>query len=219
MGKPGVMFYFEVRPCLKRLTDAERLSLFDAVLDYGEFGIVPELEGAVGVAWDFLQPKLDRDNERYNRVVQQKGYALYCRYQKQKNLPELSFDEWLMGEGVAEDYGRSIPNADAYQTTNLKQQTTNNKQQTASSNSALREPSATRPVFSPPGREDITAYCRETGHSIEVDSFLDYYEANGWMIGKSPMKDWKAAVRRWHRKEQGDGKITDSAAWDVGQVL
>ena len=61
MAKPGVMFYFDVRPCIKRLDAAEKGRLFEAILDYGEFGVVPELDGALGVAWDFIQPKLDRD--------------------------------------------------------------------------------------------------------------------------------------------------------------
>ena len=46
MAKPGVMFYFDVRPCIKRLDAAEKGRLFEAILDYGEFGVVPELDGA-----------------------------------------------------------------------------------------------------------------------------------------------------------------------------
>jgi hypothetical protein len=30
---------------------------------------------------------------------------------------------------------------------------------------------------------------------------VDYYTSNGWMVGKNPMKDWKAAVRTWEQKE------------------
>ena len=30
-------------------------------------------------------------------------------------------------------------------------------------------------------------------------SFLNYYESNGWKVGKNPMKDWKAAVRTWEK--------------------
>lgn len=79
MAKPGVMFYFDTRPCIKRLTLEEKGQLFEAILDYGEFGTVPELSGAVGVAWDFLQPKLDRDSERYNQQILQKQYAVFAR--------------------------------------------------------------------------------------------------------------------------------------------
>ena len=79
----------------------------------------------------------------------EKASSLYTREPQAANLPELSFDKWLMEEGVTEDYGRSIPNADAYQTTNLKQQTTN-------TNSKLQMRSTGAfgyaPRFSSPGR-------------------------------------------------------------------
>ena len=32
-------------------------------------------------------------------------------------------------------------------------------------------------------------------------TFIDYYEAKGWVVGKSPMKDWSSAVRNWMRSE------------------
>jgi hypothetical protein len=34
---------------------------------------------------------------------------------------------------------------------------------------------------------------------IEAQRFWDYYESNGWKVGRNPMKDWKAAVRNWQR--------------------
>ncbi len=52
MSKPGVMFYFDVRPCIKRLNLNEKGQLFEAILDYAESGIEPELDGALGIAWD-----------------------------------------------------------------------------------------------------------------------------------------------------------------------
>lgn len=58
MAKPGVMFYFNMRPSSK-LSDSERLRLYDAILDYSQTGEVPELSGALGVVWDYIQPTLD----------------------------------------------------------------------------------------------------------------------------------------------------------------
>ena len=53
-SQPGVMLYFEVRPCLIRLNDGEKGQLFEAILDYGEHGIVPDFDGKMGVAWVFI---------------------------------------------------------------------------------------------------------------------------------------------------------------------
>ena len=94
MAKPGVMFYFDVRPCIKRLDIAAKGQLFEAILDYGEFGIVPDLDGALGVAWDFIQQKLDKDTDRYDKQVEQRQYAVYVREQKRNKLEPLPFEEW-----------------------------------------------------------------------------------------------------------------------------
>ena len=55
--------------------------------------------------------------------------------------------------------------------------------------------------FTPPTIEEIKAYCKERNSIIEPDSFYDYYESNGWKVGKNAMKDWKAALRRWERTQ------------------
>lgn len=56
--------------------------------------------------------------------------------------------------------------------------------------------------FSPPSRDEIEIFCLENGLTIDVDRFLDYYTSNGWMVGKSHMKDWQATVRNWARRDQ-----------------
>lgn len=65
--QPGVMLYFEVRPCLHHLSDEEKGQLFEAILDYGECGTVPDFQGVLAIAWDFIMPRLDRDRETYLR--------------------------------------------------------------------------------------------------------------------------------------------------------
>ena len=46
---------------------------------------------------------------------------------------------------------------------------------------------------------DVAAYCRERGNRVDPQQFLDYYTSNGWRVGRTPMKDWQAAVRTWER--------------------
>lgn len=52
-----------------------------------------------------------------------------------------------------------------------------------------------------PTRDEVHAYCLQRGNTVDADRFVDYYSSNGWMVGKNRMKDWKAAVRVWERKE------------------
>ena len=57
------------------------------------------------------------------------------------------------------------------------------------------------PEFQKPTIEQIKAYCQEANKNIDAEAFFDFYEAKGWVVGRAPMKDWKAAVRNWAKNE------------------
>ena len=66
-------------------------------------------------------------------------------------------------------------------------------------------PKNSRKRFEKPTVEEIDAYCKERVNRIDAQGFFDYYESKGWVVGKSPMKDWKAAVRNWERMDKDTG--------------
>ena len=55
--------------------------------------------------------------------------------------------------------------------------------------------------FVKPKVEEIDSYCKERKNNVDAQQFFDYYESKGWKVGKSPMKDWKSAVRTWERND------------------
>ena len=55
--------------------------------------------------------------------------------------------------------------------------------------------------FVKPTVEEVKQYCIERNNCVNAEQFYDYYESNGWKVGKNSMKDWKAAVRTWERSE------------------
>ena len=66
-----------------------------------------------------------------------------------------------------------------------------------------------------PSLPEVKEYCIENSYLIDPESFIDYYEANGWMVGKNPMRDWKAAVRTWARNEKHPtaNAVPDFSSW------
>lgn len=52
-----------------------------------------------------------------------------------------------------------------------------------------------------PTVEEVAAYCRERGNSVDPERFVDFYASKGWKVGNQPMKDWKACVRTWEKRE------------------
>lgn len=51
--------------------------------------------------------------------------------------------------------------------------------------------------FIRPSVDEVKAYCAERGNGVDARRFVDFYESKGWMVGSSPMQDWRACVRKW----------------------
>jgi len=58
--------------------------------------------------------------------------------------------------------------------------------------------------FTPPTVEEVATYAESIDYLLDAGHFCDYYHANGWRVGKSAMRDWKAAVRNWQRRDAAD---------------
>lgn len=56
--------------------------------------------------------------------------------------------------------------------------------------------------FVAPSIDDVLAYCAEHEFSIDPYEFFDHYQGNGWMVGKTKMKDWVATLRNWERRKR-----------------
>lgn len=63
--------------------------------------------------------------------------------------------------------------------------------------------------FVQPTIEEVRAYCLERAKGVNAEAWMDHYTANGWKVGKNPMKDWRAAVRQWERNDFGGKSKTD----------
>ena len=53
--------------------------------------------------------------------------------------------------------------------------------------------------FQKPTVEEVDAYCRQRQNHVDATRFCNFYESKGWMVGKTKMVDWKAAIRTWER--------------------
>lgn len=72
-------------------------------------------------------------------------------------------------------------------------------------------PKPPRSKFQKPSLKEVAEYCRERQNDVDPQRFIDYYESNGWKVGRNPMKDWKATVRSWESR-QGQNKSSRQSA-------
>ena len=208
MNKPGVMIYFTMRPS-RKLPMEDRLRLYDAMLDYGETGVVPELEGPLAVLWDYFQPQLELDNARYEsiRAKRAKAGRLGGQACQSSRQPE---QEPQDGQEEAREAAEANEANEANQANEANEANEANTIQSSTVQSnpvqlresiAAKAPPAPKKRFVPPSQAEIGAYVREAKLTMDPQEFLDYYTANGWKIGSHTMKDWRAAARNWARKE------------------
>ena len=82
--------------------------------------------------------------------------------------------------------------------------------------------------FTQPSVSDVMDYCNQRQNGIDVQTFVDFYQAKGWMVGKNKMKDWQACVRTWEqrhvkktngsiRSKSIEDKLTDRS-WAKGRI-
>ena len=69
--------------------------------------------------------------------------------------------------------------------------------------------------FIPPTLEEVSQYCKEQCLSISPEIFIDYYSSNGWKVGRSTMKDWKATVNMWEHRKQDSLKNNSSKSFNT----
>ena len=98
--RPGIMLYFDMAEPLKVLENEEKGRLLDAMLDYGQFGVIPEFDGYLTVAWGFIRPKLDADAKSYRKKVVKNTYSSYCAKEKKNDNTPLDFEEWCARERI-----------------------------------------------------------------------------------------------------------------------
>ena len=73
--------------------------------------------------------------------------------------------------------------------------------------------------FIKPTLEEIKQYCIERGNKVDAEHFFDYYESNGWRVGKNSMKNWQATVRTWERSEYRKPTVKKNSKEDAINVV
>ena len=170
------------------LGDSAAGRLFKAMLRYALDGTAPVLRGKEGVAWTVARQHMDREAEVYEKKV---------KHLKRGNVP------------VTEKKSSVSEQDKDKEKDNDKDKDKEREYRGFAPVSAAA--AASRALSAPPSLGEIESYCRERGNSVNAQRFLDFYTANGWRIGKVPMKDWKAAVRSWETNGM-DGRTNPAPA-------
>lgn len=73
--------------------------------------------------------------------------------------------------------------------------------------------------FTPPTLAEVQSYVAERHSPVDPQEFIDFYASKGWMVGKTPMKDWKAACRNAEKWERFAKKAPQNKPFVGGDVF
>jgi hypothetical protein len=149
---------------------------------------------------------MDQDAERYAEVVEKRAEAgKKGGRPKAEEKANGSSEKAKKANGFSEEakkangFSEKQKNPDTDYDTDTVTDTVSD---TVTSNVGKRESTREkRQRFTPPTRSQVKDYCLERNNRVDPDRFYDYYESNGWRVGKNAMKDWKAAVRNWASRD------------------
>ena len=181
--KDSFVLYTKYLDNIQALSMEQRGMLFTSLMLYASGQEPEEMDPVTAMAFSFIKSQMDKDIEKYNETCAKRSEAgkLGGRPKKQEEAKKANgFSENQKKQGKAKK--------------------ADNEYEYDNDNDLLKE-NTKRKVFSTPTVDDVRAYCLERNNKVDPQSFVDFYESKGWMIGKNKMKDWKAAVRTWERSE------------------
>ena len=195
---PGFMTYREAAIMFSLMPEGDAARAIKATCDYYLYRTLPaNLTGTAQQVFKIMKADIDRNNEKYQKIVAR----------NKRNIEK----RWEKGDTT----GIPVVNKS---NTNLKPETLNLKPQSQNQNcEAATPPRAKR--FTPPTLAEVQAYVFERQSPVDPQGFIDFYESKGWLVGKTPMKDWKAACRnaeKWERWNRGDSRSKVKTTADYG---
>lgn len=187
--RESMVFYQSFAKAIKLMPKDKQLDALWAIIDYGLDGAEPdpETDTYTQMVFEMAKPQID-SNVKRKVNGSSGGRPKTYGYADEKPMVIESENHRL---------SNGKPNVNVNENVNVN---VNDKKKDTSVSKEKR--------FAPPTPENVSGYCREMGYThVDANRFVDFYSAKGWMVGKTKMKDWKAAVRNWERqdKEQRQG--------------
>ena len=186
--RDSMVFYRNFRDALSKLPEKERLEAYEAIFDYALDDKEPD-DGIVGAFVQCFIPTIKKNNQRYEN-------GKHGGRPKNQTETNTKPNETKTGcKSVRVKECKSVSMSEC-QNDSVKE---GESDSTASPDGDGEKKRTSR--FRPPSVEEVEAYCFERNNKVDAERFVDFYSSNGWKVGKNPMKDWKAAVRTWEKRD------------------
>lgn len=193
MAKEYIKLWDSYESYFESYSAAEVGRLVLAMMKYKSQGVEPEFSGSEKFIWPAIRRDIDLDRE----------------YTEKKQIS-------------GKKGGKQNESSQANESKSKQTKANKSKQKQEYRNIGIQDTIPPTPLaggegvssrFVPPTPQEVDAYCQQRQNGIDGSEFCDFYASKGWMIGKSKMKDWRAAVRTWEKSRQKQTAAPQEDEW------
>ena len=181
-NKKSFVMYRSWANLIENLDDLKAGELIKAICAHVNGHDVVIEDKTIQAVYTMIEEKIDEDSEKYSEVVEKRKEAIKKRWTKNTKEQATNTNEYKCIQENSDTVTDTESDTDTVSSTKIY---IGNKEK--------------RKRFTPPTLEEVKSYCQERKNSVDPERFINFYESKGWVVGKSPMKDWKAAVRNWEK--------------------
>ena len=193
MERTSILYYLDWMRQLLEVPPELRLKIDDAIKHYILEGTEPTEPEVRFSMFALIKAQIDRDSERYQ-----------ARCDKNRDNAYKRWDDVRTNTNAYNRIQSHTNDADTDKDTN-KDTDKDNKESIEKATTSVATPTPKK-KFVQPTVPEVEAFACEfaANNGLQVppnfaSQFVDYYTANGWKAGRNPMRDWRAACRRWLR--------------------
>ena len=180
--KKSFVMYESWGAAIEKMSNEQAGELIKAIYAYQKDPDAVPQDPALAFVFELIKQQLDADSQRYKEACAARSEA-----GKKGGRPKANASEESKKSKCFSEKAKKADNDNEYDN-DLKENTIDGVKEKR---------------FAPPTLENVSEYCQEMGYTnVDAARFIDFYTSNGWMVGKNRMKDWKAAVRNWDRREK-----------------
>lgn len=185
--KKSFVMYESWGTAIEKMSNEQAGELIKAIYAYQKDPDAAPKDPALAFVFELIKQQLDADSQRYKEACAARSEA-----GKKGGRPKANASD--KKQMVSEEskkskcFSEKAKKADNEYDNDLKENTLEGVKEKR---------------FAPPTLQEVKDYCLKMRYThVDAERFIDYYTSNGWMVGKNRMKDWKAAVRNWDRREK-----------------
>ena len=207
MERKQFTWYRSYYDALKELPAEEFRDIVLAVCAYALDGEEPELSGVARAILTLIRPTLEVGRSKAENRSRAEQTSISAEQtgnspEQTKNKPEQTQNKRKQ-TGNKPEQTRNKPE----QTRKEKEKEKEREKESENDSYCSPPPPSGPKRFVPPTLAEVQSYVAQRQSPVDPQGFIDFYASKGWMVGKTPMKDWKAACRnaetweRWSRTE------------------